>query len=397
MEPVEGASVLVVDDLPENVLLISKYLEGEGCNIQTARSGQEALNQVENQRPDIVLLDVMMPDLDGIEVCRRIKRMEGSGFLPVVLITAYSAQEIRRQGLEAGAEDFLSKPVEREELLARIRNLLRTKRFYDDLRLAYQQIERDVAAIGAIQRSLLPAEQPDLPGVAISSYYQPSRMAGGDYFDYVKIDDHRLGIAVGDVSGHGPQASVLMTMMKMILHLCPDHWAQPARLMEVANRKLQQFVPPGDFITVFYGVLNILEGSLTFTSAGHPPPILFGPGRPGPESLRTQRGYPLCVAASSDCEEMRVTFRSGDRLLIYTDGLIEAQNPEREMLGLDRLLEMLSASGELSARELTSRIIGQVIEFKQNDQFRDDCTMLILEWTEGAAARPTGRRGSDEA
>lgn len=380
MSPPEVATVLVVDDLPENVKLIAAILEMENYTIRTAQSGPEALESIQREAPDLVLLDVMMPGMDGIEVCRRIKQSDSESYLPVILVTAYGEAETKRLGLEAGAEDFISKPFDREELVARVRNILKTKRLYDDLSRSRQSMEDEVEAVAALQRSLLPRSPPDMAGIQIRDHYLPSRMAGGDYFDYLEIDDHRLGLAIGDVAGHGAHASVVMAMLKTALHLCEDCWARPELLLDKIDRYLARFVPEGEFVTLFYAVIDTEQKSMTFASAGHCRPILFGGGRQGPELLESPRAYPLCLERSEPFQASTLSLRPGDRMLLYTDGIVEAQNERGEMMGLDRIKSFLERYAEAPGEELCAALIEEARKFMGRIQFRDDCTFLLLEW-----------------
>lgn len=379
MSPPRAASILVVDDVPENVLLVSKLLGREGYEIRTATNGAAALEEVERKRPDLILLDVMMPGIDGIEVCRRIKGEKGQGFLPILLLTAHDESDIRRRGLEAGAEDFVAKPFEQAELIARIRNHLNTKRLYDDLSRSHAYIDREIEAIGALQRSLLPPAPPDLPGVSFHEFYQPSRKAGGDFYDYLPLGGNRVGVAIGDVSGHGPQASVLMAMVKLALYFCSEHGASPEELLKSVNRHLLRFVPPGEFITMLYGVLDLERDEFRMASAGHCPPILFGGARDEPAQMRTHEGLPLCLGRDGNFEEILVPFRRGDRLLLYTDGILEVQDSERRIFGSERFAHLIQEHAESMGNGMIAALWDGAHQFSGGTPFRDDCTLLLLE------------------
>lgn len=377
MNSQSSVSILVVDDLPDNILLVRRFLEREGHEIRAASSGEEALRMIEERPPDLVLLDVMMPGIDGIETAKRIKAMP-IGFIPVVLITAFGASEVKRRGLEAGAEDFISKPFDPEELVARIRSLLRTKRLYNDLRRANRRMENELEAVAELQRSLLPSDGPQLDGLQIHDLYIPSRAAGGDYYDYVPVGPGRLGVAIGDASGHGPHAAVLMAMAKVALHICRDHWAKPAALLNEASSQLARFVPPGQFITLFYGVLDLPKATLTCATAGHCPPIMLR-ANGETERLEIPPGLPLGLEDGRPFEQRTFPFRRGDRLFLYTDGLIEAQDSGNELFGIERLVELLREHSKLAGDELNAKLVESARIFSDADEFRDDCTMLLAE------------------
>ena len=374
---------MVVDDHQDNLDLLSEHLEDiEEYDVEQAENGEQALACVEARLPDLILLDVMMPGINGIEVCRRVKRMAGDEYIPIVLITAYSDAENKRSGLEAGADDFIAKPFDRYELMARIRNLLHTKELWDERKQTLERIEREVKEIGNLQRSLIPGLNPDIEGVQFFDFYMPSREAGGDFFDYVVIDEHTIGISIGDVSGHGPPASVLMAMVKMITQLSSSKWNEPALLLKEIDYQLGRFILPGDFITMFYGVIDIKKEKLRFSSAGHCAPVLFGPKHPEPFMLKVENGYPLCLIDEEEnqFEEREVDLPIGSRILLLTDGIIEVQNSERRIWGIGNLMELLEAHPETSGNEVIGKILEEITEFNAADQFRDDCTLLLLDY-----------------
>lgn len=380
MDTAKSASIMIVDDQRENLIRIRGYLDEDLYDISMASSGVEALEEVARERPDLILLDTMMPGIDGVETCRRLKAQFKDIYLPVVLIAARNDAVNKRRGLEAGAEDFITKPFDPHELRARIRNLLHTKRLYEDLNEAMQRIEAEVQTVGEIQRSLIPAVHPDIPGLRFYDYYVPARSAGGDFYDYVRIDKNRLGIALGDVSGHGPPASVLMGMVKMILHLCQKHWSEPSRLLLEVDAQLSRFIPSGEFVTMLYGIIDIEQHTFRFASAGHCPPILFGPLREHPQALRTSHGYPLCLMQVNRFAEETIAFEAGDRMLLYTDGLVEVQNDMHEIWGLSHLTQTLEELADRMALDVIHGLIETASRFNYLDHLRDDCTMLLIDW-----------------
>lgn len=388
------ASILIVDDLAQNIRFISRCLEPEGYEFRSAHSGREALESIRRGPPDLVLLDLNMPLMNGLEVCRRIKAMDDL-FLPVVLITGDGDPNTKREGLQAGAEDFISKPFEPAELFARIRNLLRIKRLHDELSDANSRMEEELEAVAQLQRSLLPAARPGCPGIALDDFYQPSRVAGGDYLDYFRIDSERFGLAVGDAAGHGPQAAVLMAMTKVLLHMCEEHWARPGRLLAEAARRLPRFIPSDQFVTLLYAVFDEAASSLTLASAGHCRPIRFGPDRAAPELIEIGVSGPLGLALEDDFAETVVALEPEDRILFYTDGIVEAQNEEDEIFGLDRFVDLVARNASSPKRELIERLVGGVQAFAGGRPFRDDCTLLLL--SRGGSLAPAGGLTSSAA
>jgi sigma-B regulation protein RsbU (phosphoserine phosphatase) len=380
MTPSESITILAVDDLPENLTLIARVLQCEGYEVLQASSGMQALELAGRKLPDLAVVDVMMPEMDGIETCRALKKLAGESFLPVALITAREDAPIKRQGLDAGAEEFLSKPFDHEELVARIRALLRTKRLYDALGESNRKLEGEMQALASLQRSLLPVEPPRFEGVRLWDHYQPSRSAGGDFFDYVAIDERNLGVAVGDVSGHGPQAAVIMAMTKMSLHLNREAWESPAELLGRVNEQLRRFTPPEEFVTMFYGVLDTAGGMLHWASAGHCPPIRLSAASGRAEALEVAPSLPLGLVEDAESAQGVCRLERGDRLLVYTDGVVEASDDRGEMFGESRLIEAARRAGARRGERINPDLIGAVADFTGGREFRDDCTLLLLEW-----------------
>jgi sigma-B regulation protein RsbU (phosphoserine phosphatase) len=371
-------TILVVDDIQANVLLISKILQKE-YNVIQAFSGMEAIEKYLAEKPDLILLDVVMPGIDGYETCRRIKELERNTFTPILFLTAQDDLQSKKEGLMSGAEDFISKPVEMGELTARINAALRTKNLYRQLSDANAEIERERDVIARIQRSLLPETVPDTPGYDFFCDYQPSSKAGGDYYDFIRIDADHLGIIVSDVSGHGTPAAVIMAMTRIVLraHLAGIH--SPKDTLERLNRILCQNIETGDFITAFYAVVNLKTGTMKYASAGHIPPFLAEYDAGTLETLRVSRGFPLMISPNNELEEREARLRSNSKLLIFTDGLSEAMNPGKELFGNRRLGEALLTLGkDRSAEQLGRELIRTIHDFRGGGGWADDYTLLVM-------------------
>lgn len=378
MSEFAGSSILIVDDDASNLVIAERALDGEAYLIQTVDSGERALERIEAQPPDLILLDVMMPGVDGIEVCRRVK-CSSSNYIPIILVTAYDEPDIRRRGLAAGAEDFISKPFDSDALIVRVRNLLRTKRLYDELRAANEEMETELRSVGDLQRSMLPEAMPSLPGFKLHSLFLPARLAGGDFFDFIEAGENKLGIVVGDASGHGPPAAVLMAIARVTMRLCSAEPGGPARRIAAASRAILPFVPVGQFITLFYGVLDAESREMRFSLAGHCPPVIFGAGRDAPEVLKTATGLPLGLDGEPTYEERGIELKRGERVLLYTDGIYEAMKADGELFGLERFLEIIQTHAEAPAEQFCDLIVDDVQRFMKGHQFRDDCVLFLIE------------------
>ena len=190
-----NARILVVDDEPQNIRLLQIRLQADGYTVLAANSGQEALELMQAEAPDLILLDIMMPGMNGFEVCQQIRAGETTQFIPVVMVTALSEKEDRIRAIEAGADDFISKPFDSHEVLARVRSLVRIKKYHDaleeanrELRLHNERLDKELQMASEIQDSLMPQGITDLLGFRIVSHYTPAVVVGGDFFDLWEVE-----------------------------------------------------------------------------------------------------------------------------------------------------------------------------------------------------------------
>ncbi|MBI4384002.1 MAG: fused response regulator/phosphatase [Nitrospinae bacterium] len=375
----ERPTILVVDDSQVVVRLIREILKRD-FDVLAAGNGLEAVQAFREKKPDMVLLDVEMPVMDGYEACRRIKGMRGAAFTPIIFITGKSDLKSIKEGLDSGAEDYLTKPFQPEELLARVNAGLRTRRLYNQLAEANAQIERERDIIANIQRSLLSQSPPDIPGFRFFSDYQPSSKAGGDYYDFIRIDDERLGALVADVSGHGTPAAVIMAMMRIVLRSHLSKVQSPREVLERLNAILCENVKTGDFITAFYGVIHLPTRRMTYASAGHHPCYLFDCNTGEVLDLWVDKGFPLMIRPENPIGEAEVCLPLNSKLVLYTDGITEARDPRGEFFGVPRFLETIKEQGRtLDAQKLGKRLMEVVGDFTRGAGFIDDYTLVIVD------------------
>ncbi len=372
-------TILVVDDSKSIVLLITEMLKND-FNVITANNGLDAVETFQRKHPDMILMDVEMPVMDGYEACRRIKALSGSTFVPVIFVTSKKDLKSLKEGLMCGADDYLSKPFETEELQARINAILRTKRLYNQLAQANALIERERDLIASIQRSFLCDTPPNIPGFGFFCDYHPSSKAGGDYYDFIKIDDEHLGVLVADVSGHGTPAAVIMAMTRIVLRSHLATCLSPKEVLERLNTILCDNVRTGDFITAFYCVIHIPTRKMTFSSAGHHPSYLIDYNTGQVEDLWVNQGFPLMIKAENPMMEKEVQLTGRSKLVLFTDGITEARDMKGNIFGAERLINTLTDDGKnLNASELGGKIIETVNEFTHNASFFDDYTLVVID------------------
>lgn len=379
--PERRSKILIVDDSKTIVSVIKNILQRDYDTL-SAENGLKAIESFKKEKPDLILMDVEMPEMNGFEACVKIKELDASnnGFTPIIFITSKGDLESMKTGLKSGAEDYLAKPFEPEELLARIQAVLRTKKLYNKLMDAYAVIDHEQDIIATIQKNLLCHQLPEIPGFRFFADYQPSAKASGDYYDFIRIDEDHLGILVADVSGHGSPAAVIMAMMRVALRSFLSTIRSPKEVLEKINQSLCDNQKSGHFITAFYGVVHLPTRSMKYASAGHNPPLLIDYESGHVQELSTEKGFPLMIDCQNDLDEKEIQLPKNSKLICYTDGLTEARKMDQEMYGVDRLRQNAKEMGKtMTAEELGQELKKNVQAYLNGCDFIDDYTLVILE------------------
>jgi sigma-B regulation protein RsbU (phosphoserine phosphatase) len=248
----------------------------------------------------------------------------------------------------------------------------------EDLRQAYQALDRELQIVADIQRSLLPAKLPTISTMDLAAFYQPAQQAGGDYYDFFPLPESKWGIFIADVSGHGTPAAVLMAVTHCMAHTHPGPPAPPSRILDYLNNHLaSRYTNMSDtFVTAFYAIYDPTKRLLTYSSAGHNPPRLKRCQDGSLLSLEEARGMPLGIMPDATYEETEQQLQLGDQIVFYTDGITEASNAEGELFGterLDRELEVCS----LQAKGLLESVLRAVEEFTTGRPADDDRTIIV--------------------
>ena len=382
--PSHRPKILIVDDSKTIVVLINSILK-EDYDTVTAGNGLQAIEVNNREKPDLILMDVEMPEMDGYQACIKIKEQcaRENTFTPIIFITSKGDLQSMKTGLRSGAEDYLTKPFEPEELLVRVQAVLRTKKLYNQLMDAYATIDQERDTIAKIQKSLICQDLPKIPGFNFFADYQPSAKASGDYYDFIRIDDEHLGVMVSDVSGHGSPAAVIMAMMRVLIHSFLAMVQSPKEVLETINGILCENQESGHFITAFYGVIHIPSRKMKYASAGHNPPLLIDYETGSVQCLNTEKGFPLMIHCTNDIEEREVLLPPNSKLICYTDGLTEARGKGTDMYGLDRLGQKSLELGKSRNADKLGRALKESVQnFMNNCDFADDFTLVIVE-TEG--------------
>ncbi len=363
--------VLVVDDNADLREYLTRLLEPHYA-VRTAVDGADALAQLAERLPDLVLTDVMMPNVDGFELLARLREQPRTQRIPVIVLSARAGEEATVGGLAAGADDYLVKPFSGPELLARVHANLEVTRLRDALATGERERAREMEDIAlALQRSLLPRELPAVLGAELCGRYVPASESleiGGDFYDATALGDGRVVITIGDVAGHGVLAAAVMGQVRQAVRAYAFEGHPPAALMD----RLDLLVSDSGLAmtTCLCGILDPADGTLRFANAGHPPPLVRRADG-AVHRLTDGLSHPLGVTMAHFHAEAELTLAVGDALLLYTDGLVERRGEVIDA-GIDRLAERLAA-GFTSAEDTCERIVAAL-----DDGLPDDVAILAV-------------------
>lgn len=384
----EASKILVVDDEPRNVKILQIQLKARGYTVYTAGDGLEALEVVEKEMPDLILLDINMPRMDGFEVVERIRAGAATEFIPIVMITALrDTRENRIKSIEVGADDFIEKPFDSVEVLARVRSLLRIKGYQDTLAEHNSRLEEELQMARSIQEILIPQNGvQELSGFRIASNCCPEMAVGGDFYDIWEIAPNRLGVFISDVMGHGVSAAFVTVFIKTILAEFQQQITDnPGYLLEILNTRFNDLISSRLFMfaTAFCGIIDVGEGTLVCANAGHSFPLLFNSDEQVYAAIGEKHtGNGLGIWQESVYETMQYPFDRSSRLLLYTDGVYEAKNSDGEEFTAERLQKLACACAEQSAAHLIASISEAVDTFAGTCPKEDDLTLIAIEVAE---------------
>ncbi len=338
--------ILIVDDEPANIFTLRSMLEPQGIYaIDSTESGLESLEMVEKNHYDLVLLDLMLPEIDGYEVCVRIKKMRPD--LPVILVTALVESEYLRKGFEAGAIDYIRKPVDELEMLSRVKNILKNKEAEDKIKELYSSLLRDLQVASRIQTHMLPPHFVIEGDINYCTGYTPSSQIGGDLFDIIKLSASKYFVYIGDISGHGAQAALLMSAVKSTIHLIIDEkkdTISPAQFMNSLNRTLCNRLFENDYMTLLAGFIDIKEGTFRYFNAGHPSLIEYDIVNCKARKCNSAGSIPIGWRENfeyTEEDEDCLVLNANNIYMMFTDGIIESSTDDDEDFGFDGLLSLL--------------------------------------------------------
>jgi sigma-B regulation protein RsbU (phosphoserine phosphatase) len=375
----EVKTVLLVDDEPANIQIVNSILK-DIYKTRIATNGAKAL-ELANQvpAPDLILLDVMMPEMDGYEVCSRLKSADHTRDIPVIFLTGQTEIDDETKGFEVGAVDYIHKPFSPAVVQARVRTHLVLRGIREQLARQLHAIQCEMDTARQIQLSILPREIPTIRGLDISARYLPMTSVAGDFYDFILIDEKRIGILVADVSGHGMPAALISSMLKIALDGQTKCALEPARVLAGLNQALcGKF--QGHFVTAAYVVVDTERQSLLYAGAGHPPLILMDRSA-GEARDFVENGLFLGFFPEATYTAVEIPFKVGDWGVLYTDGILEMTDPSDEQFGLDRFKQFLQDNHDLSTTQFVDALLEELSRWSNlasGREAEDDITLLAF-------------------
>jgi signal transduction histidine kinase/serine phosphatase RsbU (regulator of sigma subunit) len=371
----ELARLLVVEDNPDMrdflvSLLSPHYL------VLTAVNGIEGLEKARNLKPDIIISDVMMPEMNGYDMTRHVKDDPSIRTTPVLLLTAKADISQKIEGLEYGADDYLTKPFNSRELFARVRALLKSREGEKAVLHRNREIEEELETARLLQRKLLPDKNLEVSGYTFHSLYIPMDKVGGDFYDYT-VRDGFIDLFIADVSGHGLPGAFLSTVTKMALDSITNR-ASASRVQYQLNDVVCRSTVRNKYVTSFFCKIDIQTNNLSYCGAGHVPPLIFRRRHSEFIELKT-KGSPLGWFKNLKLEEKNIMLIPGDLLILYTDGITECMNSKREIFSEERFREFIRSSSGISLKEFSESLLTCLRNYSQTEKFEDDLTMVVFE------------------
>src|SRR5437867_8916623 len=378
------SQILVVDDYAVSRKILARLLASAGYQCHECEDGAEALALVHAKRPSLLLLDFDMPGLNGTEVLKTLRSDSDPAIaqIPAIMLTGHGSEESEVRCLQAGADDFVTKPVNAAVLRARIETQLRVRsmrrqleRQNDELEQWRSNLERDLAAARLTQQSLIPQKPPALPGWEVATCYRPVIQVGGDIYGWLRMKDGQILFWIADGTGHGAAAALLTTLAKLLFHHGSVEHDAPASVMEAVNHDFRSIFGARSFMTAMCVAVDPATGRASVVGAGHPPLLIAR--RSGATEAIASVVPPLGLIEHPAFTETIVDLKPGDTFLLYTDGLFGSRKGKQPRLTPQRLEKMLDHTGP-SDEALLGRILAEAAPAKGEEALPDDLAALAV-------------------
>jgi serine phosphatase RsbU (regulator of sigma subunit) len=373
--------LLLVDDDPENIQVVHSILKDQ-YKVRVATDGAKALDLAKTEPPpDLILLDVMMPQMDGYEVCGYLKADQRTRDIPIIFLTGKTEVADETRGFEVGAVDYIHKPYSPPIVTARVRTHLM-------LRDAHETVARQLLAINGelemarqIQLSLLPQETPDLHGLEIEARYLPMSSVAGDFYDFLLVDEKHIGILIADVSGHGLASALIASMLQSAFAAQASNACDPSKVLLGLNRALHGKFQ-NQYVTAAYLFVDTEKGMVTYAGAAHPP-VLLWQSKTGVVVECLQNGLMLGPFLDASYSETRFSLEEGDKILLVTDGIVETANSSGDQFGMERLRQFVESNHSLPVSRFADALLDELCRWSEHavgPGQSDDITLLGVDF-----------------
>ncbi len=389
----EKSTILIVDDSEPIRVLLRSYLREEGYLVLEAENGVTGLDSCLTESPDLILLDIAMPEMDGFSMFKSLQKVKSLRSIPVIMISADTDYETKMQAFTLGAVDYITKPFNHGEVMARIRTHLTINQLTQSLQQANQtlilqkkELMQGIQAAADLQRNLLPKQVPNCRKLKFSSYFNPCEEIGGDIYNILRLDDEHIAVYLLDVSGHGFPAAMMTALVTQALTtsggITTKDNGEKKTISPPASvlRELDREFPIDRFnlyMTIVYLVFNTRTSTFSYSCAGHPPPVHL-----------TDRGINFLNAGGppAGMGDSKSTWKNGegrlekgDRIFFYTDGITEQEDSNGQAYSQDRFLKTVVSSRTLPLQGAVQNITGELKQFSRSPEFDDDVTILAVE------------------
>ncbi|MBF0547168.1 MAG: SpoIIE family protein phosphatase [Candidatus Riflebacteria bacterium] len=373
-------NILIVDDQEVNRDLLTRRLSKKGFFCLTASGGIEALETLANQKIDLIILDVMMPEMDGLQVLQIVREKKSANVLPIIMATAKDQSSDIIQALSYGANDYITKPIDFDVLLARIKTQLILKNATEELARRDEENKIELKFAKTVHRSLLPCDVPKMANVDLGINFSPCNSIGGDFYDFYHYpESEKVGLFFADISGHGVAGALLMSMLKILAADCFREIGNLSQSMLNMNDRVKESFPDGKFVSALFGIIDPKKREFSFVNAAPEAIAVFKQN--GEFYKPIEWGQPLGffeskALAKDSFKEMKVEIIAGETLILFTDGITELQNPEGKMLKFSGFHQFVKEELKQPLQNTLDKVFFRASEYAGKAGPKDDIMMI---------------------
>ena len=395
--------ILVADDDNVSRLVLAALLKRQGHEVIAAENGLKAWDAFQKDVFPVLILDWLMPEMDGLALCRQVRTLVRENYTYIVLLTALEGKANYLEAMEAGADDFLTKPCDADQLTARIHVAERIIGLQQlvaeaarELREKNELMEEELKMAHELQMALLPQQFPSFPSgapitesvIKFSSFYYPMAAVSGDFFTVNRLSDTAVAVFIADVMGHGIRAGLITAMLRVLVEKFNASAADPAVMLTKINRSLVAILKNTDsnlFVTGFYLVADAARSRIRYANAAHPEPLLLHRLRGELESISAKGsgGPPLGLLDDARYRTCECPLAVDDFIMLFTDGLFEVEAPDDKIYSRERLMAAVRERVRLPSANMLAELFGEIRQFSKRTEFSDDVCLVGMDVARG--------------